>query len=171
MVKLFFHELNKKDPKAIYNLLPELIGRLSSEGVNESTFVSFCENVLPHIDKEKQAESLVEKLCQRFLLTHTEKEWTNISHALKMFSYNEKGLKKLLEHFEQYREKLNIPIILENFKSIVLKVKKMPRSSVEQKQLLEELESKVNNFKRETFDDKKYKKEKPKPKTPAISTK
>lgn len=30
--------------------------------------------------------------------------------------------------------------------------------------MLEEFESKVNNFNKETFDDKKYKKEKPKPK-------
>ncbi|KAL4489279.1 hypothetical protein ABPG72_006343 [Tetrahymena utriculariae] len=165
MVKLFFHELNKKDPKAIYNLLPELIGRLSTENINESIFNNFCENVLPHIDKDKQAESLVDKLCQRFTLVNTEKEWINISHALKMFSYNEKSLKKLLEHFEsKYREKLNIPTILENFKAIILKTKKMPRQSQEQKQLIDELESKISNFKKETFDDKKYKKEKPKPK-------
>lgn len=65
------------------------------------------------------------------MLTHTEKEWVNISHSLKMFSYNEKGLKKMLEYFEQYREKLNHPVILENFKAIVLKVKKMPRQSAE----------------------------------------
>ena len=29
LVKLFFHELHKKDNKLIYNLLPEAIGRLS----------------------------------------------------------------------------------------------------------------------------------------------
>lgn len=29
LVKLFFHELNKKDSRIIYNLLPEAIGRLS----------------------------------------------------------------------------------------------------------------------------------------------
>lgn len=63
MVKLFFHELNKKDSKAIYNLLPELIGRLSIDSVNESIFHNFCENVLPHIDKDKQGEMLIEKLC------------------------------------------------------------------------------------------------------------
>jgi len=63
MVKLFFHELNKKDPKAIYNLLPELIGRLSTEKVDSSVFLNFCENVLPHIDKDKQSELLIEKLC------------------------------------------------------------------------------------------------------------
>ena len=30
LVKLFFYELQKKDTKIIYNLLPDFIGRLSS---------------------------------------------------------------------------------------------------------------------------------------------
>lgn len=33
LVKLFFHELHKKDNKLIYNLLPEAIGRLSGNDV------------------------------------------------------------------------------------------------------------------------------------------
>ena len=33
LVKLFFHELHKKDPKLIYNLLPEAIGRLSKDDI------------------------------------------------------------------------------------------------------------------------------------------
>ena len=37
------------------------------------------------------------------------------------------------------------------------------------KQLIDEIDSKVSNFKKETFDDKKYKKEKPKPKPAAGS--
>lgn len=31
MVKLFFQELHKKDPKLIYNLLPEAISKMSHE--------------------------------------------------------------------------------------------------------------------------------------------
>jgi hypothetical protein len=40
-VKLFFHEMHKKDAKLIYNLLPEAIGRLSREdavGMDEIKF-------------------------------------------------------------------------------------------------------------------------------------
>lgn len=30
LVKLFLHELHKKDPKLIYNMLPEAIGKMSN---------------------------------------------------------------------------------------------------------------------------------------------
>jgi len=48
-----------------------------------------------------------------------------------MFSMNEKSLKKLLEYFESYREKLEVPSILENFKAVISKAKKTPRISAE----------------------------------------
>lgn len=39
LIKLFFYELNKKNNKAMQNLLPEAIGRLSNEiDFNESQF-------------------------------------------------------------------------------------------------------------------------------------
>lgn len=37
------------------------------------------------------------------------KEWRNTAYCLSLLAYNEKGLRKLLEMFECYREKLNDP--------------------------------------------------------------
>jgi len=47
LVKLFFHELHKKDPNIIYNLLPEAISRMSIQeyNIDESTFHSFVKNI------------------------------------------------------------------------------------------------------------------------------
>ena len=65
LVKLFFHELHKKDQKLIYNLLPEAIGRLSKlPNMSETIFQNFARNVMQYIDK--YSESLIEKLCYRF---------------------------------------------------------------------------------------------------------
>ena len=76
LVKLFFHELHKKDPKIIYNLLPEAIGRMSkiyestdrenASVVDENSFQNFAKNIMPYLEKDKYSESLVEKLCARF---------------------------------------------------------------------------------------------------------
>ena len=72
LVKLFFHELHKKDTKAIYNLLPEAIGRLSRmERVDEGVFHNFAKNIMQYLEKEKYSESLVEKLCARFANTES----------------------------------------------------------------------------------------------------
>ena len=76
LVKLFFHELHKKDPKIIYNLLPEAIGRMSKiyeinerdadAMIDENSFQNFAKNIMPYLEKDKYSESLVEKLCARF---------------------------------------------------------------------------------------------------------
>ena len=53
IVKLFLHELHKKDQKIIYNLLPEAIGRLSRQNttelgapIKENTFINFAKNIM-----------------------------------------------------------------------------------------------------------------------------
>ncbi len=65
--------MHKKDPKLIYNLLPESIGRMSkiyetnnSIAIDEHTFQNFARNIMPYLEKDKYSENLVEKLCARF---------------------------------------------------------------------------------------------------------
>ena len=50
------------------------------------------------------------------------KEWRNTACCLSMITYNEKSVRKLLEMFECFREKLIDPVIMDNFKSIEIKV-------------------------------------------------
>jgi condensin complex subunit 1 len=72
LAKLFLHELNKKDTKLIFNLLPEALSRMSIQGdsdskiTKEETFHSLAKNLMPYIEKEKFSELLVEKLCYKF---------------------------------------------------------------------------------------------------------
>ena len=65
MVKQFFFELNKKDPKIIFNLIPDALFRFSNTDKysDASTFEVFLENITPMLEKEKYSESLVQKLC------------------------------------------------------------------------------------------------------------
>jgi hypothetical protein len=59
--------MNKKDPKILYNLIPDALSRFSNveKSGNESTFKIFLENILPLLEKDKFAESLIVKLCER----------------------------------------------------------------------------------------------------------
>ena len=54
-MKQFFHELNKKDPKTLFNLIPDALGRFSNVEKlgNESTFKIFLENIIPLLEKDK----------------------------------------------------------------------------------------------------------------------
>ena len=70
LVKTFMGELYKKDPKTFYNLLPETLTRMSTpeEDVfvyDESHFLALAKNIVPFLEKDKQNENLVEKLCLR----------------------------------------------------------------------------------------------------------
>ena len=51
-MKQFFSEVNRKDPKYLFNIIPEALSKFSepeSMGIaaNEKTFIVFMENVLP----------------------------------------------------------------------------------------------------------------------------
>ncbi len=65
------------------------------------------------MEKEKISEQLVDKLCSRFKNSQSNyyykdrKEWYNTAFCLTLIPYNEKGVRKMLEHFDgSYRDKL-----------------------------------------------------------------
>eukprot|EP00828_Plagiopyla_frontata_P029313 TRINITY_DN3791_c0_g1_i15.p1 TRINITY_DN3791_c0_g1~~TRINITY_DN3791_c0_g1_i15.p1 ORF type:complete len:652 (-),score=84.98 TRINITY_DN3791_c0_g1_i15:83-2038(-) len=160
LVKLFFHELHKKDQKLIYNLLPESIGRLSGTdgsehqlNISEEEFKEYARNIMQYLEKDKLSEILVEKLCQRLKNSQNKKEWRNTACCLAMISQNEKSVRKLLEMFECFREKLNDNVIMDYFKQIEIKAKKI--SKPEWKNLVDEFETKLNNFKTATAEDRR----------------
>lgn len=62
LVKQFFSEVNRKDPRYLFSIIPEALTRFSeqakmmvSEGniTNDKTFTVFLENVLPLMEKDK----------------------------------------------------------------------------------------------------------------------
>lgn len=54
----------------IYNLLPDMLSSLSSEAsLPQEQFQAIMRHLLSFIAKEKQVDSLVEKLCLRFSVT------------------------------------------------------------------------------------------------------
>ena len=119
LVKLFLHELNKKDQKLIYNLLLEAIGRMSEKEetgsggrISDITFETFAKNFMPYLEKDKYSELQVEKLKQRFDQRNT-RETKNSAYCLAQLAYNEKGIKKLIEMFDIYRPFLSDSYILE----------------------------------------------------------
>ncbi|KAG5856287.1 hypothetical protein ANANG_G00006420 [Anguilla anguilla] len=103
----FFNELASKD-NAIYNLLPDIISRLSDpeRGMKEEDFHTIMKQLFSYITKEKQTESLVEKLCQRFRTAKTERQWGDLAVSLSLLSIADAPgakpqLKSQVEDFEK----------------------------------------------------------------------
>ncbi|XP_070691964.1 condensin complex subunit 1 [Pempheris klunzingeri] len=121
----FFNELASKD-NAIYNLLPDIISRLSDpeRGMTSEDFTTIMKQLFSYITKERQTESLVEKLCQRFRTAKTERQWCDLATSLSLLSMCERGFKRLQECWECYSDKLTEPGVYQPLLSITAKLRR-----------------------------------------------
>ncbi|KAJ7844392.1 non-SMC mitotic condensation complex subunit 1-domain-containing protein [Mycena olivaceomarginata] len=125
LAKLFFKDLSTKD-NAIYNNLPDVISHLGigEHAVDEETFQRTLTYIFSFIEKEKQAESIVEKLCQRFHLSEEPRQWRDIAFCLSLLPFkSERSVKKLIEGLPFYRDKLHEETVFERFTEILNKAR------------------------------------------------
>jgi len=125
LAKLFFKDLSTKD-NAIYNNLPDVISHLSigEHAMDEDGFQSTMRYIFTFIEKEKQAESIVEKLCQRFRLTEDTRQWRDIAFCLSLLPFkSERSVNKLIEGLPFYRDKLHEDGVFTRFQEIFNKAR------------------------------------------------
>ncbi|KIM23633.1 hypothetical protein M408DRAFT_77324 [Serendipita vermifera MAFF 305830] len=159
LAKLFFTELSTKD-NAIYNNIQDVISHLSvgPHAVDEEIFQSTMKYIFNFIEKassmcEKQAENLVEKLCQRFRDTTDEKQWRNIAFCLSLLPYkSERSLKKLIEALPFYQDKLREETVFERFSEILQKAR-TNKSANKPDNEMKEFEKILNDFKEQGQED------------------
>ncbi|XVF07116.1 hypothetical protein REPUB_Repub06bG0110700 [Reevesia pubescens] len=144
LAKLFFHELSKKGSNPIYNLLPDILGKLSTQDLQKGSFCNVMQFLIASIKKDKQMESLVEKLCNRFSGVTDVRQWEHISYCLSQLSFTEKGMKKLIESFKTYEHALCEDSVMDHFRNIINKGKKFAKPEL--KVCIEEFEEKLNKF-------------------------
>ncbi|KAI0038666.1 hypothetical protein FA95DRAFT_1567609 [Auriscalpium vulgare] len=124
LAKLFFNDLSTKD-NAIYNNLPDVISHLSvgEHAIEEEAFQSTMRYIFDFI-KEKQAESIVEKLCQRFRLSEDPRQWRDVAYCLSLLPFkSERSVKKLIEGLPNYRDKLHEETVYSRFQEILAKAR------------------------------------------------
>ncbi|KAK4048019.1 condensin complex non-SMC subunit Cnd1 [Microbotryomycetes sp. JL201] len=134
LAKLFFTELSTKD-KAIYNNLPDIISVLSSgqNPLDEDTFRSAMKFIFTFVDKKKEAESIVEKLCQRFQMAAEPRQWRDIAFCMSLLPFNsELAVKKLVEGLPFYQDKLHEEEVFKRFTEILSKAQSNKVSKNEQ---------------------------------------
>ncbi|XP_074654081.1 condensin complex subunit 1-like isoform X2 [Tubulanus polymorphus] len=142
LAKLFFQELARKG-NAVYNNLPDMISRLSDPdiGVSEEFFQTIMKLLFAYIQKDKQSESLVEKLCHRFKATRSERQARDLALCLSMLNYSERSVRKIQENFPCFADKLHDEQVFNYFQTIVASSKKSAK--VDTKTMIEELEARL----------------------------
>ncbi|KIJ62112.1 hypothetical protein HYDPIDRAFT_30664 [Hydnomerulius pinastri MD-312] len=159
LAKLFFTELSTKD-NAIYNNLPDVISHLSSgdHAVEEEAFQSTMRYIFSFIEKEKQAENIVEKLCQRFRLSEDPRQWRDIAFCLSLLPFkSERSVKKLIEGLQFYRDKLHEKDVFERFSEILVKARSN-KSANKPDTELNEFESILDEHRRQGEEDQAFEK-------------
>ncbi|KAL2456135.1 hypothetical protein Adt_46932 [Abeliophyllum distichum] len=142
LARLFFNELSKKGSNPIYNLLPDILGKLSCQNLKGESFCNIMQFLIGSIKKDKQMEALVEKLCNRFTGVTDIRQWEYISYCLSQLAFTEKSMRKLMESFKAYEHVLSEDTVMEHFKNIINKGKKLAKPEL--KSSIEEFEEKIN---------------------------
>ncbi|XP_061383844.1 condensin complex subunit 1 [Danaus plexippus] len=142
MTKLFFKQLSQKG-NALYNVMPDIISRLSDPDLNvpEDQYRIIMKYITSLIQKDRQMEALVEKLCQRFKFSTEERQWRDLAYCLSLFTYNERSLRKLIENLDNYKDKLHCKAVMECFTILMNNTSKMAKNEI--KALVTELGDKI----------------------------
>ncbi|TMW67725.1 hypothetical protein Poli38472_007397 [Pythium oligandrum] len=147
LVKLFFHELSRKGNNPIYNILPDTVGQLSvSELVSTEDFDEIVKFLLNYITKDKQIESIVEKMCQRYSAAHP-KQRRDFSYCLAYAQHTEKSLRYLHQNRKLFKESLAETTVMNNFKLLISRVRRHQGagSSAEMKEAIDQLERYIDD--------------------------
>lgn len=140
----------RKDGGNIYNILPDMISNLSVSGCTSERFRNIMKFIFAFIDKEKQTESLIERLCQqRIRAASDDSQVADIVFCLSLLNFSEKGFKKLAENYKYYNDKLINDAVFNSFLLIIQKAKK--NAKPEMKIDIEELENKITSMHKGTL--------------------
>lgn len=139
--KLFFKELSQKG-NALYNVMPDILSRLSDPDLklDEGSFQEILQFILGLLQKERQIDTLIEKICARFKLATTERQWRDLSYCLSLLQFNAKSIRRLIEGLPLLKDKIHNKQVLKALNSIINTTKKKP----EAKAVCLELEEKMN---------------------------
>lgn len=109
--------------------------------MEEEPFHTIMRQLLSYITKDKQTESLVEKLCQRFRTARTERQYRDLAYCMSQLPLTERGLRKMLDNFDCFGDKLSDESVFTAFLSVVGKLQRGAKP--EGKAIIDEFEQKL----------------------------
>lgn len=145
LTKLFFNELSKRANNPIYNILPDTLSCLSKlanenianvtgttlpnnggvKALDAETFRDVVRFLLGFINKDKQSESLAEKLIHRFETSEDAGFWRDIAYCLSQLPVTDKIVRKLAENIRGYKHCLADDDVWTSFTFILQRAHKL----------------------------------------------
>ncbi|KAK1132275.1 hypothetical protein K0M31_016395 [Melipona bicolor] len=149
--KQFFKALSQKG-NALYNVIPDILSRLTDPDldINESDFQEILKYILNLLQKEKQVDAIIDKICARFQLATTERQWRDFSYCLSLLQFSTKSIYRLIESLPLLKEKIYHKQVLKALYSVIEQTKKKPNTKaacMELEEKIKELLNKAENSK------------------------
>ena len=146
LARLFFFELSHRTGAPIYNLLPDVLSRLSADAALPADgFQRILKHLLSFVDKDKQADALAEKLVAR-MADASPKQARDVAYCISQLTLSERGLKKLSDGFKLLEPALADAAVFASLEAAVRGVKKGGAGAAgkpELKAAAEELEARL----------------------------
>lgn len=127
---------------------------LAARAISEESFRTVVTYLFTFIKRDKQCETLIEKLCTGFRVANIgERKCRDLAFCLSKVQLSDSGIKKLKECFRCYADKLYIPVVYDTFKTTILKnARKVPTLRNETKLVIDELEKQIDEVKQKGID-------------------
>jgi len=141
--KEFFNQLAQKG-NALYNVVPDILSRLADPQLNleEKQFQETIRYILGLMQKEKQIDTIIEKIYARFKLAVTERQWRDLSYCLSLLQFSGKSIRHLTESLPLLKDKIHHKPVLTALQNIIEQTKK----KAEAKAACIELEEKMQEL-------------------------
>ncbi|KAM0735683.1 Condensin complex subunit 1 [Formica fusca] len=123
--KEFFNQLAQKG-NALYNIVPDILSRLADPQLNldEKRFQETIRYILGLMQKERQIDTIIDKICARFKLATTERQWRDLSYCLSLLQFSGKSIRRLIESLPLLKEKIHYKPVLTALQNIIEQTKK-----------------------------------------------
>ncbi|XP_053985432.1 condensin complex subunit 1-like isoform X2 [Hylaeus volcanicus] len=139
--KQFFGGFSQKS-NALYNIMPDILSQLTDPNldISESDFREVLKHILGLLQKEKQIETIIDRICVRFQLATTERQWRDFSYCLSLLQFGPKSIQRLIECLPLLKEKIYHQEVLKALQNVVEQCKKKPNTKVAGTELEEKIE-------------------------------
>ncbi|XP_012064392.1 PREDICTED: condensin complex subunit 1 [Atta cephalotes] len=152
--KEFFSQLAQKG-NALYNIVPDILSRLADPQLNlkEKNFQETIRYILNLMQKEKQIDTIIDKICTRFKLAATERQWRDLSYCLSLLQFSGKSIRRLIESLPLLKEKIHYKPVLAALRSIIEQTKKKADAKTVCLELEEKIQELMDAKDNETIDN------------------
>ncbi|CAM9236529.1 unnamed protein product [Pylaiella littoralis] len=143
--KVFFHKYSERGNNPVYNVLPDIVGRLSvDETVGAAEYKKIMDFLMQYVKKDKLTELLGEKLCARLAASESTRQAQAVSYSLGRLKVTEKAVIRLAELVPTYKDKLQDEEVFKNFMAVVSRTKSF--ATLEMKEAVTEWQSQLSKY-------------------------